>query len=113
MDRDQQMQAIILRLTGAPAATEPQSFELDEPWRSIFQRVRRVRSRAEALQLLTEAAGLGGQGLVAEIRALLPGDNAFSAPSALRREAGGRDAAGDTAARFPSLRVNLRPIMVQ
>ncbi len=104
MDHDQQIQTIILRLTGVPELSLPQSFQLDVPWRNIFQQVRPVHSRAEALQLLTEAAGPDGEGLVAELRARLPGDSAFSAPSALRREARSRDAADDTAARFPSLR---------
>ena len=104
MDRNQQMQAIILRLTGVPAASPPAGFELDEPWRSIFRRVRGVSSREEAVLLLAEAVGADGASLFAELLALLPGDGAFATPSVPAQDAGDPAPDAGDPPRYPSLR---------
>ena len=55
MDERTQKEAIVAKLRGVPLERLPHFTELEEPWRSIYLRVRRVEDRAEADLLLMEA----------------------------------------------------------
>ena len=54
MDEQAQMQAIVDKLTGVPPDTLPHFTALDEPWRSIYLRVRRCGDFEDAEWLLVK-----------------------------------------------------------
>ena len=92
MDERAQMQAVIDKLTGVPPETLPLPSALDEPWRSIYLKVRRCGDFQEAEMLLAKVTrGIEEReryGLVAALCDMLPSDEGFSAYPSLHEISG-------------------------
>ena len=80
MDTQAQKRAIIHKLVGAPASSLPHPSALDEPWRTIYRRVRRAPYLMDAAIMLQKATEdlEGGSQLDDELYRLLPGEDAFT-----------------------------------
>ena len=89
MDEPAQIQAIIARLAGRPGVDLPPIAALDEPWRTIYSRVRKAGTfEAAQSQLYAAARDLeDGQWLAKEIVDLIPSGDIFAAyPSLLEMD---------------------------
>jgi hypothetical protein len=79
MDTQAQMQAIIDKLAGAPQKTQPPLYAFDEPWRTIYRRVKRAWHQTEAELLIWQATqGLEVHHLARDLIDRLPEDDAFA-----------------------------------
>ena len=90
MDEQSQILAIIDRLAGRPGAHLPPVADLDEPWRSIYLRVRKAGDLTSAeRQLFNAARDLpGGTSLAREVLDRIPSADIFAAfPSLLEMDA--------------------------
>jgi len=89
MDQQAQKQAIVAKLTGAPPETLPPPDALDEPWRTIYRKVRQANGFLEAGAQLAKITGRlpGGEGQVRQLMEVLPPD-AFGAYPSLEQISG-------------------------
>ena len=80
MDTQAQMQAIVAKLVGDTTGPLPPLAQLDEPWRTIYRRVKRAGDFTEAEMMLHRAAQdiEDGRWLARDIVDLLPPHHAFS-----------------------------------
>ena len=81
MDQETQIQAIVGKLTGAPPETLPPPAAFCRPWRTIFRRVRRAETLAEARVLIARAAleFEDWEHVASQLLARLPPEDAFGA----------------------------------
>jgi hypothetical protein len=90
MDTQDQMQAIVDRLVGAPPETLPRAFDLDDPWRTIYLRTARVGEWGEAESLIWKATRdfEDQYHLARALVDLLPSADAFTAYPSLHEMSG-------------------------